>query len=80
MVKSISPIPSKNKKKITTLTFPEAIAEVIKGKKIERLEWEKKEYAFLNADMLSLHKADGKNYQWIINDGDLLATDWIVIS
>ena len=76
----VSPIPSKTKKKIKTFTFPQAITAVIKGKKIQRLEWEKKEYGFLNADILSLHKADEKNYQWVINDGDLLATDWIIIN
>ena len=62
------------------LTFPEAIKEVINGKKITRREWEDKEvYGFLNKDILSLHKSDNKNYQWIINDGDLSAIDWFVI-
>ena len=62
------------------MTFPEAIKEVIEGKKIHKLEWENKEfYGFLDADKLSLHKPDGKNYQWLVNDGDLLGTDWIVI-
>jgi hypothetical protein len=26
-----------------------------------------------------LHKPDGKMYQWIINEGDMIGTDWIVI-
>ena len=75
----VSPKPLPSKK--VTVDFPKAIAEVIKGKKITRLEWgNKKEYGFLNADILSLHKSDGKNYQWIVNDGDLLAKDWVVIN
>ena len=62
------------------MTFPEAMKEVIDGKKVHKLEWENKEfYGFLNAEFLSLHKPDGKNYQWIVNDGDMMGTDWIVI-
>lgn len=72
-----SPIESKVEK---DLTFPEAIKEVISGRRITRREWEDvKIYGFLNKDILSLHKIDDKNYQWILNDGDLFANDWIVI-
>lgn len=77
-----SPTPTKVEKVIGEgMTFNEAIKEVIDGKKIHKLEWENKEfYGFLNDEWLSLHKPDGKNYQWIINDGDLKGTDWIVIA
>lgn len=62
------------------LDFPEAIREVINGKKITRIEWnDMGTYCFLNKDILAIHKADGKNYQWVINDGDLLAKDWIIV-
>ncbi len=62
------------------MDFPKAIKEVIAGKKIYRMEWKDRNYyGFLNGDILSLHKPDGKIYQWIINDGDLMGKDWIVI-
>ena len=67
---------------INTMDFPSAIQEIIQGKKITKLEWgNKKVYGFLNpnTNFLSLHKEDGKDYQWIISDGDLLGNDWIVI-
>jgi hypothetical protein len=64
-----------------SMDFPQAIKEVINGKKITREEWENKNiYGFLNKDILSLHKEDNINYQWIINDGDLIADDWKVIN
>jgi len=62
------------------MNFPDAIREVINGKKIFRLEWlDKGFYGFLNGETLSLHKPDGASYKWIISSGDLTAEDWIVI-
>lgn len=78
MEQSQSPTPRVIEVKVN-MDFPGAMQEVIAGKKIRRMEWEDKEvYGFLNGNFLSLHKADGKNYQWIINDGDLLSDDWVV--
>lgn len=81
---TFSPIPQKSqaiKIQPNTMSFPDALKEVIKGKKITRLEWQDQQinhYGFLNEQWLSLHKEDGKNYKWIINDGDLLSEDWII--
>lgn len=62
------------------IDFPEAIRQIILGKKVTRIEWtNKSEYGFLNGKYLSLHKADGKDYQWIVNDGDINGTDWVII-
>ena len=77
-MKNQSPVP-KSQLSIN-LNFSKAIQEVINGKKITRVEWNNAGiYGFLNGNVLSLHKLDNKNYQWIINDGDLLANDWMVI-
>lgn len=87
-----SPIPSEDKKvgevfSVLTLngpmTFPDAIKQVIKGKKITRIEWKDAgHYGVLKNEVLCLFR-DGKNgdtfYSWIINDGDLFATDWVVV-
>lgn len=65
------------------LTLPKALEEVIDGKKITRVAWTKmgvKDYCFLNGEFLSIYKEEtDKIYQWIINDGDLLGIDWIVL-
>ena len=62
-------------------TFPEAMQKVIDGKKVSRLEWNNEDtYGFLNGKHLSIHYSDKKeNFQWIVSDGDMLGTDWIVV-
>jgi hypothetical protein len=63
------------------MDFPDAIREVTVGKKIHKLEWaDRGYYGIVNGGVLSLHKPDGKFYQWVINDGDLTGADWIVIA
>ena len=75
-----SPLPKKQEQKRITMNFPEAMKMIILGKKIYKEEWEDKEfYGILEDARLKLHKPDGKLYDWIISDGDLMATDWIVI-
>jgi hypothetical protein len=80
MFSSKSPTVTQEATKAGQLSFPQAIEAVIIGKKIHKLEWKDRGiYGFLNNQILSLHKEDGKNYQWILNDGDLLGDDWIVL-
>jgi hypothetical protein len=65
---------------IPVLDFPDAIREVIAGKKIHKREWKDKNYyGVKEKEFLMLHKPDGKLYQWIISEGDLLGEDWEVI-
>lgn len=62
------------------MNIHDAIREMLHGKKVTRVEWGDREcYGFMNQEVLSLHKSDGKNYQWIISEGDLLGKDWIVV-
>lgn len=76
---SQSPL-SAETKIISTMSLPDALKEVIVGKKITRLEWnDKKYYGVLEEGFLVLHKPGGKIYQWIISDGDLIGEDYIVI-
>ena len=81
MENTTSPTPQKTRaKEQNHLNFPDAMKQVILGKKIHKLEWEDKGfYGFLNGEFLSLHKPDGKNYKWIMNDGDLQGDDYIVL-
>jgi hypothetical protein len=81
---SFSPTPRKPQDHLPStksgIGFPAAMQAVKEGKKVHKLEWQDKEYyGFLNGDILSLHKPDGKNYQWIINDGDLQGEDYLIL-
>jgi len=62
------------------MTFPQAIEQLIVGKSVTRKEWQDEAfYGVVKDGQLQLHKPDGKFYQWIISDGDLIGTDWICI-
>lgn len=75
-----SPLPKQNKKQMqATMNFYEALQEVMKNKKIHKLEWEDLQYYGLLKDgILTLHNPDNKFYQWVVSDGDMNGTDWII--
>lgn len=63
-----------------TLTFPEAMEDVIHGKVITRLEWNDREiFCLLKSGILTIHNETGF-HSWIINDGDMSAEDWIILT
>lgn len=67
-----------------TLSFPDAIRAVIEGKRIARVSWANADYGLLKGDWLMIfHKKEDEQianfHTWIINDGDLEGTDWIVL-
>ncbi len=63
-----------------TLDFFEALRAVLTGAQITKSEWEDKAcYGVLRGGQLMLHKSDGKFYQWIISEGDMLGEDWMVL-
>ena len=62
------------------LNFNSAINQLVEDKKVTRLEWANSEYyCYLKDNVLTLHKPDGHDYQWVISTGDLEADDWIVL-
>jgi len=72
----MSPTP----KKVKEMDFPDALREVIAGKKITKLEWCNKEVIVsLENEVLVIRKDDGKLYQLIISEGDAKGEDWIVV-
>lgn len=85
MAKQHSPLPTKAKpsesnKEPEGMDFFEALRHVIAGKRIHKLEWGDPEYyGYLIDGVLCLHKPTGRDHQWILSDGDLLGTDYIVL-
>jgi hypothetical protein len=77
---STSPAPQRTTAHVSnTLDFPAAMAEVIAGHKITKLEWgDPSQYGVLKDGLLMIRLTDGW-HKWIVNDGDLLGTDWITI-
>lgn len=62
-----------------TMSFPEAMQEVIDGYRITKLEWDNIEhYAMLRNGLLMIYLADGW-HKWIVNDGDMMGMDWIIL-
>jgi len=76
-----SPVP-KNPASNKLMDFPDAIRKVAEGKEITRLEWNApNSYYFLRGGSLMVHKQEeGPTvfHYVILNDGDLLATDWVI--
>ena len=66
-----------------TTDFPSAIRELIEGAHITRKAWgDTATWGLLANGFLSIHNAgdfSALSHQWIVNDGDLVATDWVVV-
>ena len=73
---STSPLPTP---KPSTMDFPDAMRQVIGGKRITRNEWNDKNiYGYLSSGFLALYK-DSKINQWIVSYGDLMGEDWVTV-
>ena len=74
-----------------TLTFPQAVAAVIEGRKVTRQEWRNDEICVYRTTVpdaggrgpaglyLALRKADGSIHALLVSDGDLDAVDWTLV-
>lgn len=63
-----------------TMDFPTAIRKLTEGAKIARIEWHNTDYGFLNQEgWVSIYRNGETFTHWKINDGDLKATDWIIV-
>lgn len=84
--------PSSDPNKPTLMDFSSAIKQVLEGKRVTRLEWGNPEIYLLMfmwgnispqqpaGKYLSIHHADGSVNPLIINDGDMLGDDWVVVA
>lgn len=61
--------------------FYDALEHVTLGGKITKKEWNSPDiYGLLEEGRLRIHKSDGKTFDWILSDGDILGMDWIMLS
>ena len=74
----LTPIPRQQGKSIT-MSFPDAMKQIINGKKVRRMEWEtQSDYCLLKEGWLTIFRK-GKFHTWLVNDGDMLADDWYIV-
>lgn len=65
---------------IVKMDFYDAIRQVISGKSVARMEWKERGYFLQIVDgRLKIHKPDGKFYDLIVTDGDILGEDWMLV-
>lgn len=63
------------------LGFYEALRHIVEGQRVTKLEWDNSEYWGQMLDgKLVLHKPDGIYYPWILSDGDVNGSDWLILS
>jgi len=64
-----------------SITFYEALEAMFRAEqKFTRLEWkDKNTYGFVKDSVLKIHR-DSKDCDWILSEGDVLGTDWVVIN
>lgn len=73
------PISPVEMNKPETMDFPDAIRQLINGKRIARVEWHNADYGVLRNGWLTIFR-DGTFHTWLVNDGDLMADDFIVLA
>lgn len=74
-----SPVPMR-KSEPEPLTWSEACAAILIGRRVTRQAWQEPDtVVLLHAGALHLRKADGSLHTLIVSEGDLSATDWVVV-
>ncbi len=75
----MTPPPPREQGKALTMDFPDAIREIIKGKKVRRLSWESEtDHGLLKDGWLTIN-TKGAFHTWLISDGDMEGNDYISI-
>lgn len=76
-VQSESPVVKKDK--VIGMDFPEAIRKMIAGERVTRISWDDDTSYGQMKDGFLMIFIKGEMHKWIVNDGDMLAEDWIVV-
>jgi len=67
----------KDEPKARTMSFPDAIKEVMRGKRVTRISWGNKDYGTLKDGWLTIFTKD-TFHRWLVSDGDMEGQDWTV--
>ncbi len=74
----LTPRPTVRTPDAKTMDFPDALREINKRKRIRSLAWPSNDYGMRIDGWLKVF-TKGKLHVWKVNDGDLDATDFVVI-
>lgn len=73
----LTPMP-KIQSKSVTMNFPDAIKEIIKGKRVRRVSWgSASDYGLLKDGWLTIFTKDAF-HTWSVSDGDMEGEDWVI--
>jgi hypothetical protein len=62
-----------------TMDFFDALKAIDAGKMVARVSWENKDYCLMKNGWLTIF-TKGKFHSWLINDGDMEGSDWIIVT
>ena len=62
-----------------TMDFPSAIREIKNGKKVRRMTWPESDYGVFDEGWLKVF-TNKKLSRWLVNDGDMEAQDFVVLT
>jgi len=69
---------SRKKGESITMDFPDAIRDIISGKKVRRISWPEEDYGLLKDSWLTIYTKNDF-HTWTVSEGDTEGNDWIVI-
>lgn len=61
-----------------TMSFPDAIHQIINGKKVARVSWGNDDYGLLKDEWLTI-STKGALHTWLVSQGDLEGNDWVIV-
>lgn len=71
--------PRQSVSKPTTMNWPDAMRQVLNGKKVARVEWGNKDYCLMKDGWLKIFTKDGF-HTWLVSEADMVDTqDWTVV-
>lgn len=61
-----------------TMDFPDAMRQIIQGKKVARISWGNADYGVMEKEWLCIF-TKGELHTWSVSQGDLEGQDWVVV-
>ena len=61
-----------------TMDFPDAIRQIMLGRKVTRISWGNEDYGLLKEGWLTIY-TKGSFHTWTVSEGDFEGNDWVII-